>query len=542
MEKIRNLFIRSITFAVVALVLAATAAQAGPCDNISTASGPVSGTLLEKAGVCAYLGVPYAAPPVGDLRFRMPVEHDPWTEPLAADSISPQCPQVLTPMSDSEIPMDEDCLYMNIWQPVSEGGPKPVMVFVHGGGFIIGTGGSSMYEGSTLARYGDVVVVNFNYRLGVFGFLAHPSLRTPDGISGNWGMYDQVAALEWVKKNISSFGGDPDNVTLFGQSAGGMSVGLHLSSPLSAGLFKNVMILSGPVLLINSGMEKAEKSGLKLAGYLGCDDPDTAAECLRNVDVDKIMNDLKLGIFVLDNAEADNMFFLAPVIDGKFMPDAPYKIFRDGKFNTDVNVVLGTTRDEAAYFTMNKTLREDADFLLNYEADMVSMETSFSIDLRVDPEKVNEMYPLSEYPSVEKAYQDLICDAGFTCATELLGELIVKYQPNVYRFYHTKDPIKIMNWGAYHGSELPYIFGNFKMMGRDFKSKTNMKLTQKVITLWSAYAKTGTMKADGLTDWPLYDLKNRSYMILGNDLEVGTNLKREKCAVMESEIKEFFDN
>lgn len=508
-------------------------AQSQPCRGVSTDKGVVNGVLLDGPDVCAFLGVPYAAPPLGELRFALPAEHTPWTEPRDAGKISAQCPQTPSPMTDTDIPMDEDCLYLNIWQPAGADAKNlPVMVYIHGGGFIVGSGGNAAYNGATLSGMGGVVVVTMNYRLGALGFLAHPAFAGANGRTGNWGLYDQLAALKWVKANIANFGGDPGNVTLFGQSAGGMSVGLQLASPLAAGLFQKVILHSGPPILINTSLAKGRADAQTVAAKLGCGEPATAAQCLRAVDAKTILEKVPLGIFIMDDGVTEEKYFLVPVVDGAIIPDSPYRIFRDGKFLTDVTVMLGTTSDEAAYFTMKKTLREEKDFERNLGLDIGGAAATLGVNLGGAPGTLEALYPISNYASVEKAYQGLICDVGFTCPTELLAGMIAKYQPKVYRFYHTKDPVKIFNWGAFHGAELPYVFGNFTMMGRTFKSKDNLKLAKIVIALWSSFARTGVPAAEGVPEWPLYDDAARSYMTLGDKIEIGANLRTEKCGVM----------
>jgi len=520
-------------FMLLAVITAAegmAAAALEDCSGIDTNKGPVDGVKDEKSGVCSFLGVPYAAPPVGELRFELPAPHEPWAKPLAADTVGSQCPQEAGPMTDPDIPMDEDCLYLNVWSPEGSGGEKkPVMVFIHGGGFIVGSGGNAGYNGEVLAHRGDVVVVTMNYRLGVLGFMAHPAFSNEDGPIVNRGMYDQLAALEWVRDNISGFGGDPDNVTLFGQSAGGMSVGYHLVSPLSAGLFRNAAIHSGPPVLLNVTTEWAVEEGLKIAEKVGCGDPDTAAECLRAIAPEKFIESVPAGVFIMDDVSPDRKYFFQPVIDGKFLPDAPYKLLRDGKFNTDVHLMLGTTKDEASYFTLNKTLDTPEDFTKNYEADTAGVEYIFGLDLDDKAVDLRKFYPVSDYPGVSKAYQDFLCDVGFTCPIEVVAMLVSKYQPEVYRFYHRKAPFKIVSWGAFHGAELPYVFNYFTFMNQNFRSGDNMALSKKAIALWSAFAHTGSPQVKGLPEWPKYDAEKRQYLVLDDEIEVGEGLKKEKC-------------
>ncbi len=278
-KTVRVLMTMLILLSLLALPLAGCGdSQASTFERLKLDSGPISGTFAE--GVWSYLGVPYAAPPVGQLRWKEPQAVQGWKDVRACTEYGPACPQ----KDDSEISAgdvgrtDEDCLYLNVWTPAAEPTDGlPVMVWIHGGGFTTGSGSIGLYNGEGLADRG-VVVVTINYRLGPLGFLAHPSLSAEDqqGSSGDYGLLDQIAALEWVQRNIAAFGGDPDAVTVFGESAGGISVCDLMASPLADGLFDRAICESGPYsdLTFPSGsirdLEEAERMGRSYAAALGC--------------------------------------------------------------------------------------------------------------------------------------------------------------------------------------------------------------------------------------------------------------------------------
>ena len=254
--------------------------------NVQTTEGMVEG--VTQNGITSFLGIPYAAPPVGDLRWRAPQPPSPHATRLIADLFGHDCMQNAMGRPGAQ-PVSEDCLYLNVWVRAS---PKahnlPVMVFVHGGGFNVGSGAESKYDGSSLARRG-VILVTFNYRLGKFGFFAHPALtkENPDGPLGNYQVLDQIAALKWVRRNIASFGGDPDNITLFGESSGGVSVTFLMSSPLAKGLFAKAIIESGVRRFSMKPIDKAEMDGKAAAEKWGVRGDDVSA--LRRVPAKTIL-------------------------------------------------------------------------------------------------------------------------------------------------------------------------------------------------------------------------------------------------------------
>jgi para-nitrobenzyl esterase len=518
------------------LMMSAAARADGPadCANITTGKGPVTGVAGEK-DVCAYKGIPFAAPPVGALRFRRPQEHAPWSAPLPADKYGSDCMQF--PMSISggkdSVMGNEDCLFLNVWAPKSAATEKkPVMIFLHGGGFVTGSGSWDTYEGTNLAARGDVVVVTINYRLGPFGFYAHPSLREPDGASeANNGLYDQVAAFKWVRDNIAAFGGDPNNVTIFGESAGGMSVGMHLISPVSRGLFQKAVIESGPVILITRRVDTMESQGLKAAGAAGCNDPAAAAACLRALPAIEIQKKMKPNVLFFSDLSSDQFPF-EPAIGDALIPDNPIKLFREGKFAEGVPVMLGTNKDEASYFIAGRTLNTPEDFKNTVKQDAEKIKNYLSFNLFSD--QLLALYPLDSYSNVKQAYADVVCDAAFTCPTRMLANLLAANGAKVYLYHFVKTPSNIAkSWGAFHGSELAFVFGNFTFMGIKFPSKENSILSNKMIAYWSAFARTGVPGHEKLPAWPVYEPKAEPYMELNVVPTPRSGLKTERCRLFE---------
>ena len=314
-------------------------------DIIQLHSGPISGEVED--GVRAFMGVPYAAPPVGELRWKPPQEVASWTQVRISRDFSPSCPQ---PRQQDNRKFSEDCLYLNVWTPVKNPGERlPVMVWIHGGAFNFGSPAQPEYNGKNLAQKG-VVVVTINYRLGPLGFLVHPLLskESDHNTSGNYGLLDQVAALKWVQKNVAAFGGNPDQVTIFGQSAGSRSVSLQMISPLSAGLFQRAIAESGgPIIgseylnpVFNGNMANVSNMGQKLAAKLGCGKAEDALTAMRAKSAQEIVAAADCNTSVFEEG-----LFFAPVFDGWVLPKDPLAAFSGGKQH-DVPIIVGSTLNE----------------------------------------------------------------------------------------------------------------------------------------------------------------------------------------------------
>lgn len=516
----------------------------GDCINIATDKGPVTG--VDNKGVCEYKGIPFAAPPVGELRFRLPQPHAPWTAPLVADKFSAECYQ--TPMvavlGKDNPTGSEDCLYLNVWASQKAAAEKkPVMMFLHGGGFEHGSGIMDTYHGARMAATGDVVVVTINYRLGPFGFFMHPALTEPDGsLEGNYGIYDQVAALKWIQTNIASFGGDPGNVTIFGESAGGMSVGMLLISPLTDGMFHRAIIESGPVFIIGKTIKDMLPVGEAMAEDFGCKDPATVAACLRAAPASDILLNLKTGLMFLSDPNSKKKKFPAePLAGGKLIPDTPLAMFMSGRYKKDIPVIIGSNRDEFSFFMQSKKLGTREQFDAAVAEDIKKMQDIFGVNVFSD--ELLKFYDPDNYETPKKAYADLMGDMAFTCPTRSLANIMAGHGTPVYlyHFVHVPEGVSMLgDLGAFHGSELPFVFGNMTFLGIKFPSSNNKKVSKKILGLWTGFAHTGVPSFEDAPAWPPYDADKQSYMKLELDMAAGTGFKKDRCAVFEQYLSTVF--
>jgi para-nitrobenzyl esterase len=480
-----------------ALVLAgaqaARADQAGPV--VQTTSGAVRGVAEKNDQV--FMGLPYAAPPIGPLRWKPPAPAPVWTDVRDASKPSSACAQTVSPgMANPANSFGEDCLYLNVTVPTTHArsGPLPVMVWVHGGGFSNGTGED--YDGRRLAATGDVIVVTINYRLGVFGFFGMPGLDD----SGVFGLQDQQAALKWVRRNAAAFGGDPRNVTLFGESAGAMSACAQLTSPTARGLFDKVILESGSCLqswspgMIYPGvpayneflpLSELYSSGSGFAAKMGCKGPD-AIDCLR-----------KLPTADLVKAWSDSR----PAYGGQVLPREPARALRDGDV-IHVPLIWGSNRDEwrpsAGVYAMTKPFT-------------VEVYESFLKDAFGDRAKAAEaLYSASALGSPAYAWAAVSTDTAWSCPTLTSDRLASRYAPvYAYEFAdrHAPNPAFTVgagfDIGAAHATELAYLFD---LTGKHAAfSPEQERLSTTMMRYWTNFAATGDPNGPGLPDWPKFD-------------------------------------
>lgn len=529
-----------------AAAFGAACAADGPadCTNIKTDSGPVTG--VNNKGVCEYKGIPYAMPPVGEMRWRMPQPPQPWTESMVADKFGSECFQ--TPMialAGGDKPIgDEDCLYLNLWARKNDSNEKKhVMMFLHGGGFTAGSGSMDTYDGARLAATGDVVVVTINYRLGAFGFFMHPSLAEPDGtLEGNYGIYDQIAALKWIRENIVNFGGDPDNVTIFGESAGGMSVGALLASPLTEGLFHRAVMQSAPVFMMNRSIEDTLPVGEELAAVVGCDDPATVADCLRAMPSEDVMRKLQGGLMFLADPNKKMKFPSEPLYGGKLIPDTPYRMYRDGKYHKDVPVIIGSNRDEFSFFALKEHMETREEFEAKISDDRNKISRILGADVLT--EDLTSFYNPDNYESPVYAYSDMMGDIAFTCPTRVMANFMAGNDTPVYlyHFKYVSEGIDMIgDWGAFHGSELPIVFGNMTFMGIKFPYQNNKIVSRKVRGLWYGFAHNGIPASEDVPEWPRYDAEKQDYLEIDFELKADSAFKKDRCAVYEKLMATYFN-
>jgi para-nitrobenzyl esterase len=454
---------------------------AGDPSFVHVAQGMLRGNVAIDHRLFA--GIPYAAPPVGGLRFASPAPAVDWAGVRDASQFGPRCIQ--DPAADPEQGRNtsEDCLSLNVWTPPVSGERRPVMVWIHGGAFV--NGNSGVYDARWLAARGGIVVVTINYRLGTLGFLAHPALG-PAGDVGNYGMADQQAALRWVRDNISAFGGDPGQVTIAGESAGGMSVCDHLVAPGSAGLFRAAILMSAPCQA-QADLATAQRRSLDYAAGAGCPDPATAAACLRALPLDR----LRKPVWYY-NIGSDEL--TGPITGTKVLPVAPLAAFASGQA-ARVPVMLGTTRDEFTLFVALRYLREGERFTAD-EYPRLLAET-----FGADAGKVAAQYPESRYGGVAQAYSTTVTDSDFACiADRMAGALpgpVYAYEFND-RDAPAPEPLRTLPFpvGASHSLELRYLFD---IGGAPPLNPAQQTLSDAMIADWSRFVSSGS------PGWPAFD-------------------------------------
>ena len=490
-------------------------------DVVEIDSGWIEGEAdVRYPGVRVYLGIPYAAPPVGDRRWRPPEPVQPWSGIRPCTAFGPSCPQPPSILRPVPGPYDEDCLYLNVWTPADQSTDRlPVMVWIHGGGFTIGSANQDLYHGAALAAEG-VVVVTINYRLGPFGFLAHPRLsaESPEGISGNYGLLDQVAALQWVQRNITAFGGDPGNVTIFGESAGSVSVACLLVSPLSKGLFHRAILQSGTADGVRTPCtaeqgDSMEDVGLAVAERLGLG-ADAGAAALRAVAPDDLLAaaDAKVGLF-----GKGTKFW--PCVDGHVLPAPPGELFAAGAFH-DVPIMIGSNADEGSIF-QKKQLR-------------IQRPRGYRFLLRRAfgdrGDEVEAMFPIGPDEDVAEQVNRVVTISCFTAPTRRLARQLANGRTHsTYRYYFTRAcPAAVAKGvGAAHGVEIPYVFGT-GMRGLGFVAEDD-RLSQMMRRTWVRFAATGDPNGGDLPAWPVYAADDETCMVFGDTVQAGPDVDAEAC-------------
>jgi para-nitrobenzyl esterase len=481
--------LRAVAALLAAVALLAGCARGGstavdlPADPgvVQTTAGAVRGTVA--ADHRYFAGIPYAAPPTGPLRWQPPAPAPGWTGFRDATRPGSRCVQDTSTDVDPR-PTSEDCLNLNVWTPPPSEDPRPVLVWIHGGGFLNGSG--DIYDARAMADRGDIVVVTINYRLGALGFLAHPALG-PAGDVGNYGLADQQAALRWVRDNIAAFGGDPDKVTIAGESAGGMSVCDHLVAPGSADLFSGAIIQSGPCQA-QYDLPTAEKVSLQYAAEAGCGERAVAAQCLRALPVDKLRQALfysRIGTEQLSG----------PVTGTSTLPVDPVVGMAEGRA-ARVPVMIGTTGDE---FNLFAAMR----YISGRPIDAARYPELLNEAFGPDAAAVGAHYPPDRFGgSVPLAYSAAATDGIFACVADWMADLLAVAEP-VY-FYEFDDddapapePLREAPFpvGAGHSLELRYLFD---VGGAPPLSPEQQRLSNEMIGHWSEFVSTGTPG----TDWP----------------------------------------
>jgi para-nitrobenzyl esterase len=490
-------------------------------DPVMTQNGLVAGIYGKDGDVRKFLGIPYAAPPTGDLRWRAPQPPEHWTGVRAADRFSNSAMQTLTSKNARKLihlligtkkmdgilvpydePISEDCLYLNIWTDAkSKEERRPVVVYIHGGSFVSGSGSMEWYDGEAMAAKG-VVYITVNYRLSVFGFMAHPELTKESGCgaSGNYGILDLIAALKWVKTNIANFGGDPGNVTIAGESAGAGCVCVLMASPLAKGLFHRAIAESGGYFskesmgMMTKTMEETEQAGV---AFQKAQSRTSIAE-MRQISARDLMKAARKELAI-------------PIIDGYVLPDSVYDIFAAGKQN-DVPLIVGYNADEGTMFFAAPVSKA-----MNAEKYKIAVRNKYK-DLADDFQK---LYPLNDNRQAKEAQVAIGRDHWFAWQMRTWARLGSKTGAcKVYYYYFNKLwPLKPIarKWGVFHGAEVLFAYGNLEKADLPFTAADKL-LSETMLSYWTNFAATGDPNGEGTPLWQAYDDARQTVMELGDHI------------------------
>jgi len=470
-------------------------------QTVTVKDGQLQGVVAD--GVASFKGIPFAAPPVGDLRWKPPAPAKPWTGVRKADAYASGCMQDpgMLKMMGAAANVSEDCLYLNVWTAAKNADEKrPVMVWIHGGAFVGGMTGTPMFDGTKFAQKG-VVLVSIAYRLGVFGFLAHPELSRESGKgSGAYGIQDMIAGLQWVKDNIAQFGGDPSCVTIFGESAGGIAVGMLSAAPPAKGLFQRAISESGgsfapPRVTDGAGMNVAslklgESAGENFLKKLGVADI-KAARALSAEQIQKVAGGGMGG---------GSSFW--PVADGTFLPGDPYELYEKGLFN-DTPILAGTNSNEGGLFMRGPITA-------------AAFEKQIRSGYGERADVILKAYPHSTDAEAARSSADVFREFAFawpTWAWARMQSRMGKGKAFVYYFDHRTPSSPD---GANHGDEIAYVFQNFQGPGGAPRAE-DLALSELIRSYWINFARTGDPNGPGLPEWPAFTEKDQRVMFFNKE-------------------------
>ena len=505
-----------------ALALAASGLAFAANDAIKVDGGLISGTTAD--GVRSFKGIPFAAPPVGDLRWKAPQPVLAWDGVRKCETFGPECPQAPYPAGSMYASppqkQSEDCLYLNVWTAARSGEKRPVMVWIHGGALTRGSGANRVYDGTAFAKKG-VVLVTINYRIGPLGYLAHPELtsESPQHSSGNYGVLDQIAALKWVQRNIAAFGGDAKNVTIFGESAGSWSVNTLVATPLAKGLFHRAIGESGgsfgPMAYLKEDrarLSAAEKVGAAFAKAAGAD----SLKALRALSADKIID-------VFNNDTEGKKFRSSPNVDGWVLPDEIRNIFAKGKQN-DVPVIVGSNANEMTTLTVPATVPKTIE---DYRKRIEPLYGEATRDF-------DALYPVKSDADVPAAYLGSLRDVTFTLPMRTWARMTATGHSKayLYSFSHVAPNPNSKYLGAYHASEIAYVFNNLNPQNAMLQ-EVDHKLAETMSNYWVNFAKTGDPNGKGLPKWTPYSASDEPYMDFGDVVQVRNHLLKEQLDFLE---------
>ncbi len=502
----------------------------GSGGGCATSVTPEPGTVITEAGAVTggkvgttweFKGIPYAAPPVGDLRWRQPQPHACWEDARPATELGAICLQT---SADGAAVGSEDCLFANVWTPedATADSPVPVLLFIHGGGNVQGSssiavGDVEMYDGQALSERGHAIVVTINYRIGPMGWLAHPAFAEGEaGTFGNYGALDQVFALRWVKDNIAAFGGDPSRVLVFGESAGAVNTCLMLTTPLAKGLFSSALMQSGGCAA--QAQETATAFAGEWAAKAGCDGDADPAACLRALPAEEAQLLVSPPVEV-----AGKQGPYQPIVDGYLLPAAPMEILEAGEHN-HVPFVVGANENETGQAVKDMTEAE-------YEAAVALLFGDLADEVLAE-------YPASEYATPRDAYVAVTSDAKFICGARRIAQVASASQPEPvfrYHFTHVLDNVGPMGKknGAFHGLELFFVFDHLTVAGYQ-ASAGEKDLAAAIGGYWSRLGATGDPNGEGAVTWPVYDAATDPYLRLDTTITAEQGVHTDKCDFWDS--------
>lgn len=514
--------LRILTSLAIAFVLTLSSVASANNDAVKVEGGLISSVTVD--GVRSYKGIPFAAPPVGDRRWKPPHPVIAWDGVRECNAFGPECPQAPYPAgsmyASPSQKQSEDCLYLNVWTAAKANEKRPVMVWIHGGALTRGSGANRVYDGTNFAKKG-LVLVTINYRLGPLGYFAHPELtaESPNQSSGNYGVLDQVAALRWVQKNIAVFGGDPNRVTIFGESAGSWSVNVLVASPLAKGLFHRAIGQSGgsfgPGTYLKEDRNKqtsAEKIGAAFAMASGAD----SIKALRALSAEKIIE-------VFTNDPEGKKFRTVVNVDGWVMPDEIRNIFTQGKQN-DVPVIVGSNANEMTTLTVPAMVPKTMD------AYRKRVETQYKEMIK----EFDAVYPVKSDADITDAYLGALRDITFTLPMRTWARLTATGRSKAYLYFFSHIPPNPNSkyLGAYHAGEIAYVFNNLNPQNPLFQD-ADRKLAEMMMSYWVNFATTGDPNGKGLPKWASYTHDAEPYLDFGDAVQLRNHLLKAQLDFIE---------
>jgi para-nitrobenzyl esterase len=494
---------------------------AASTSRVITSEGAVRGIEVDTA--VTFLGIPYAAPTDGEQRFRPPQPPACYDRELVATTYGERCPQLINGIYLG----DEDCLNLNVFAPA--GAPSsderlPVLFFVHGGANVFGssgdqlTDGTRIYDGSVLAAENDVVVVTVNYRLGSLGFLVHEGLDAEDerGTSGNQALLDLVQALTWVQDNIAVFGGDPDRVLLFGESAGALNTCALMSSPRASGLFSAALMQSGGCTAPDKSTRLSTTRELESLTSCAAGDDAGKLACLRSLDAETLT---RAPLYAAPNADPWSLT-AGPVVDGDVLTGSPIEVIAAGQHN-EVPLVIGSNTEETKIWAPTM-------------ADCAAYESVVRNQLGLDADAVLAVYPCADFPTPEDAWTALSTDVTFTCPARAIARAgAAGQQAPVFRYVYARPGLGISApLGAYHAAELPFVFGHLFIQGFP-PSQAAIDTSATIREYWSSHARDGAPSASDAPSWPPWD-DTEPYLLIDDTVEVGADFRATACDLWDS--------